>query len=89
MSDRDLCAALDALPSTLRHMLAVTLAEKRDDAVDRGDDALAAVYNAIAALAVESEDIERAKFAAMARELRWAPATLVVDDDDEGPDPTP
>lgn len=82
--DADLCAALDALTSVERRALAFSAAEMRDRRVDDGGHRLAAVWNSLAALAAESEDVQLGRFAELERQLRWAGEEVVQLPDDAG-----
>ena len=83
-SDVDLCRALDALTSTERRGVAVSAAEARDRRVDEGDTRMAAVWNALAVLAAESESAVQGRYAELERQLRWAGEEVVQLPDDAG-----
>lgn len=82
--DADLCAALDALTSTERRAVAFAAAEIRDRRVEDGDEGLAVLWNALAALAAEAEDIHLGRFAELERQLRWSGEEVVQLPDDDG-----
>ena len=83
-SDVDLCRALDALTSAERRGVAVSASEARDRRVDDAEHRMAAVWNALAVLAAESESSVQGRFADIERQLRWAGEEVVQLPDEDG-----